>query len=503
MKNMKRVWPFLAAASLLFAGCSSSGNDAANYNDGGNASSAETASSAEYDRAPVQQEQEQREDVYFQDYGTHPFVSAEEDSLSTFAIDVDTGAYTIARSYIENGSLPPAEAVRIEEYVNAFDMGYEPPAQDTFAIHVDTGASPFEEDDYELVRIGIKGKEVDAEERQRANLTFVIDISGSMDQENRIGLVQRSLETLIGQLNDDDRVGIVAYGSTARELLPPTEVANRYDILEALYGIEIEGATNVEEGLLLGYEMAEEGFDPDAINRIILCSDGVANVGETGPEGILEQIEEYAEQRIYLSTFGFGMDNYNDVLMEQLADNGDGAYAYIDDMAEAKKVFRTQLTGTLQTIARDAKIQVDFDSAKVEEYRLLGYENRAVADEDFRDNRVDGGEVGAGHSVTALYAVKLKQEAEGELGHVTIRFQSPEDNREQRELSAPIRLSGKLSDETLFLAAVAKFADVLKASEPEDMASLREIRSVALQSAEGEEQEAFVELLEQAMKLRG
>lgn len=496
MKKMRVLWPCLAAASVLFAGCSSSGNNAGDFNVAGNASSAETS------QEPVPWENEKPEEMYFQDFGTHPFVSTEEDSLSTFAIDVDTGAYAIARSYIEEGNLPPREAVRIEEYVNAFDMGYGPPAEDTFAIHVDAGPSPFEEDDYQLVRIGIKGKEVEAEERQRANLTFVIDISGSMNQDNRIGLVQRSLEVLIDQLNDDDRIGIVGYGSTARELLPPTEVENRDEILEAVYGIEIEGSTNVEDGLLLGYKMADEGFEQDAINRIILCSDGVANVGETGPEGILEKIGRYAEQQIYLSTFGFGMDNYNDVLMEQLADNGDGAYAYIDDMQEAKKVFRKQLTGTLQTIAKDAKIQVDFDPGKVEEYRLLGYENRAIADGDFRDNRVDGGEVGAGHSVTALYAVKLKKETEGELGHVTIRFQTPDDNREQRELSAPIRLSRKLSDESLFLAAVAKFADVLKAGEADSGASLRDIRSVALNAADGQEQEAFVELLEQAMELR-
>ncbi|WP_240647346.1 VWA domain-containing protein [Paenibacillus nanensis] len=496
----KRVWTCIVLAGTLIAGCSSGSNNNAASNSGQSANRApESSTVAMGDRAPVPQKQE---GMYFQDYGTNPFVSAEEDALSTFAIDVDTGSYTIARNYIENGSLPPGEAVRLEEYVNYFDMAYEPPADGTFAIHADAGPSPFEDDHYELVRIGVKGKEVEPEERKRANLTFVIDVSGSMDRGNRIDLVKQSLELLVEELNGDDTIGIVVYGSTAHDVLAPTAVEERDRILKAIGGLTIEDSTNVEDGLLLGYRMANESFDPAAVNRIILCSDGVANVGETGPEGILEKIERYAEEQIYLSTFGFGMGNYNDVLMEQLADKGDGVYAYIDDMQEAKKVFGTELTGTLQTIAQEAKIQVAFDPEKVEEYRLLGYENRAVADEDFRNHRVDGGEVGAGHSVTALYAVRTKERASGEIGKVTIRYKEPESETFQ-EMTSAIRLSGELSIESRFLASVAKFAELLKDGGEEVNGNvLSEVRRLARDSAGSKEQEAFVQLLDQVMELR-
>lgn len=440
-------------------------------------------------------------DMYFQDYGTNPFVSAEEDAFSTFAIDVDTGSYTVARSYIEDGHLPPQEAVRLEEFVNYFDLDDEPPKDDTFAIHVDAGDSPFRDEEYKLVRIGIRGKEMDAEERQQAHLTFVIDVSGSMKEDNRIGLVKRSLKLLLKQLNKDDKVGIVVYGSEARSVLEPTPVSERDTIEEAIDSLRIEGATNAEDGLLLGYQMASGSFDEKAMNRIILCSDGVANIGETDAGGILKKIEDYAAQGIYLNTFGYGMGNYNDVLMEQLADRGDGTYAYIDDMDEAKKVFKEQLSATLQTIAKDAKIQVEFDPEMVDSYRLLGYENRAIRDDDFRNNYVDGGEVGAGHSVTALYKVKLKRESDKAFGIVTLRYKDVGNDEEIRETNAPIRLSAELSRSTRFAAAVARFAETIGDSERYPEKDLEEVLQVAKKNAASERQETFVDLVERAMEL--
>lgn len=494
MKMRMMLLLCIAMLGYLITGCSAASNDESRNN----YASDKAVSQESIARAPMGSPHDN--DMYFKDYGTNPLVSTQEDPLSTFAVDVDTGAYTIARSYIQSGNLPPHEAVRLEEFINYFDMEYESPGQDTFAIHVDAGVSPLEHDDYQLVRIGIKGQEVDSEERKRANLTFVIDVSGSMDKDNRIDLVKNSLELLVKQLRDDDVIGIVVYGSTAHEVLRPTPVEDRDIILEAIREIEIEEATNAEGGLLLGYQMANKSFDTNASNRIILCSDGVANIGETGPEGILAKIEHYTEQNIYLSTFGYGMGNYNDVLMEQLADKGNGTYAYIDDMQEAKKIFKEQLTGTLQTIAKDAKIQVEFDSEKVEHYRLLGYENRAIADEDFRNNRVDGGEVGAGHTITALYKVELKNKASGEIGEITIRYKNVDDNEEMREITQAIRLSDKLSKETLFLAAVAEFSEIIGDEERYDQALLEDVYRLARKTAVSKEQKEFVSLIDQVLE---
>ncbi|WP_256760906.1 von Willebrand factor type A domain-containing protein [Cohnella sp. WQ 127256] len=486
----KLSWILIIVSGMIVSGCSSSSNDRNN-------DSAPLSAMSEAQDAPIKA---MDDDMFFQDYGKNSFVNTEDDRVSTFAVDVDTGAYTIARAYIEDGALPPHEAVRTEEFINYFDLDYEPPTDDTFSIQVDAGPSPFAKDNHQLVRIGIKGKEIDSEERKPANLTFVIDVSGSMDRDNRIDLVKESLELLVEQLKEDDKIGIVVYGSTAHKVLDPTLVNKRGVILDAIKEIKIENATNVEEGLLLGYQMANETFEENKINRVILCSDGVANVGETGVEGILAQIERYSEQNIYLSTFGYGMGNYNDVLMEQLADKGNGAYAYIEDRKEAKRVFQEKLTGTLLTIAKDAKIQVEFDPEKVDSYRLIGYENRAISDQDFRNNRVDGGEVGAGHSVTALYQVRLTNKAAGDFGEITIRYKN-DDTAEIRELTQEIHLTDELSKNTKFLFAVAKFAEALRDEEGVSVADLKKVRQLAKQNAQTKEQKAFIDLVERAIEL--
>ena len=384
------------------------------------------------------------DDMFFQDYGVNPSVAAEDDHLSTFALDVDTGSYTIMRNYLSEGVLPPQDSVRVEEYVNYFKQGYPlPPAHQAFGITIDGAPLPFnklkaapfnESEHYSMLRVGIQGYEVPDSERKDVSLTFVIDVSGSMDMDNRLGLVKRSLELLVERLHRDDKVGIVVYGTEARVVLEPTSGSDKGRILRAIHSLQPEGVTNAEAGLRLGYKLAMHAYNPRGVNRIILCSDGVANTGETEWDAILYEVRGYVEEGVMLTSIGFGMDNYNDVLMEQLADNGNGIYAYVDNMDEAERLFVDNLTGTLQTIALDAKVQVDFNPKVVSRYRLVGYENRDVADEDFRDNTVDAGEVGAGHTVTALYELKLFPQAFGQVASVYLRWEDP-DTREVVEMS--------------------------------------------------------------------
>jgi Ca-activated chloride channel homolog len=430
-------------------------------------------------------------DTFFEDYGVNPSIDTEDDNLSTFALDVDTGSYTIMRNYLRDGYEVPPESVRVEEYVNYFDQGYEnPPAHQAFNISVDGAPSPFTQTErYQMLRIGIQGYQVSDYERKDANLVFVIDVSGSMDMDNRLGLVKRSLELLVEQLDRNDTVSIVVYGTNARVVLDPTPGSDKSAILRAIHRLEPEGATNAEAGIRLGYKMALRAYNPESINRVILCSDGVANVGNTEAEVILDEIRGHVQEGVTMTAIGFGMDNYNDTLMEQLADNGDGFYAYVDDMREAKRLFIDNLTSTLQTIAMDAKVQVDFNPEVVARYRLVGFENRAIADDDFRDNTVDAGEIGAGHSVTALYEVKLYPEAYGNIATVYLRWEDP-DSRQVVELSKDFRV-GDL--ERSFERAnpyfqrtviVAEYAEILKASYWAEGSSLRDVYREALRVSE-------------------
>lgn len=437
--------------------------------------------------------------AYFKSYGTNPFIATEDDRLSTFAMDVDTGSYTVARNYIGQGTLPPEEAVRAEEFVNYFRMEYPAPENGTFAIHVDGGDSPFRSG-YKLMRIGIKGKEIGAEERKDANLTFVIDVSGSMGQENRLELVKKSLKLLVDQLGPSDQIGIVTFGSTAKRALDQTMMKHKDRIVAAIDRLRTEGATNAEQGLKLGYEMAQEYYKKDAANTIILCSDGVANVGAASAKSLLQSVQDYARKGITLQTVGFGMGDYNDTLMEQLADKGDGRYAYVDSFTEARRLFAEELVGTVQTIARDAKVQVDFDPARVERYRLIGYENRDVKDSDFRNDSVDAGEIGAGHSVTALYEVKLRS-GEGSFGEVRLRYTDAALNKVV-EQAAPLKLGAALTANTKFLAAVAEYAEIMRGSYWAKDVPLRTVLPVAEQAASGEQQLDFVRLLKDTLALR-
>ena len=263
-------------------------------------------------------------------------------------------------------------------------------------------------------------------------MTFVIDVSGSMAMENRLELVKRSLRLLVDQLGPGDEIGIVIYGSRAQVLLPHTGVEERRRILRAIDSLVPEGATNAEEGLRMGYDLALQNVRFGSINRVILCSDGVANVGLTGPDAILRKVRGHVNEGITLTTVGFGMGNFNDILMEQLANKGNGSYAYVDTLSEAKRIFVENLTGTLQVIAKDAKVQVDFNPRVVSRFRLLGYENRRLDHEDFRDDDADAGEIGSGHSVTALYEIKLHPGAFGQLATVFVRHEDPDSRSSDR-----------------------------------------------------------------------
>ena len=408
-------------------------------------------------------------DNFFEDYGVNPFVDTSEDNLSTFALDVDTASYSVARRYVQGGNLPPEEAVRVEEFVNYFDQGYNPPSDAAFSIYADGAPSPFHQDGTHFLRVGIQGYDVPADERKAASLTFVIDVSGSMDRENRLGLVKESLRLLVEQLRPSDSVAIVVYGSEARMVLPPTSGEDPETILNAIYSLQPEGSTNAEAGLQLGYKVANEAFLPNGINRVILCSDGVANVGATGPDQILDSIRRYADTGITMTSIGVGMGNFNDVLMEQLANDGDGFYAYVDTIDEAERVFVDDLTSTLQTIALDSKVQVDFNPDVVERYRLIGYENRDVADEDFRNNEVDAGEIGAGHTATAIYAVQLVPDASGRVATVQLRWEDP-DTHEVSEIAGDLNTSDlgtsfeQMAAHYQLSVVVAHYAEALRGS---------------------------------------
>jgi Ca-activated chloride channel family protein len=406
--------------------------------------------------------------MLFKHYGVNPTIDTEEEPRSTFAVDVDTASYAMARSFLERGVLPAEAAVRVEEIVNAFDYGYEAPHGKTFNIMAEAAPSPNRRG-YHIMHIGVKGMEVSKDNRKAANLVFVIDVSGSMQPDNRLGLVKRSLRLLVDQLDESDKVGIVTYGSKAKEVLQPTSAWRRDDINAVIDGLKTEGATNAEAGLRVGYQMAERHFRPEAVNRVVLLSDGVANVGLTGPTSILETIQQQVKRGIKMTTVGFGMGNYNDVLMEQLADKGDGNYFYVDKLAQARKVFVENLTGTLQVIAKDVKIQVKFDQRSVARYRLIGYENRALTARQFSDDRVDAGEIGAGHAVTAVYEIKLREGSSAPIASVRVRFKQPSGGQSMlMQKTVPNHIvkneNGDLSSPSQLSLIAAQFGEKLRGS---------------------------------------
>ncbi|QDE72158.1 VWA domain-containing protein [Myxococcus xanthus] len=405
--------------------------------------------------------------MYFQGYGVNPTVTTEEERFSTFSVDTDSASYTLTRAYLERGSLPNEQAVRVEEFVNTFDYGYAHQGSAPFSVQVEGFPSPVRKG-YHVVHVGVKAWEVPRVERKPSHLVFVIDVSGSMNLESRLGLVKRSLHLLVNELDERDQVSIVVYGSTARLVLEPTSAVHPHIIRAAIDSLYPEGSTNAQAGLEMGYSLAASHLVEGGINRVILCSDGVANTGLTDADSIWQRIRARAAKGITLSTVGFGMGNYNDVLMERLSQVGEGHYAYVDRIEEAHRIFVRDLTGTLQVVAKDVKLQMEFNPEAVSHYRLLGYENRMLTKEQFADDRVDAGEIGAGHAVTALYEVKLT-EPSASFGTLRIRYKAPEGGDSQL-IEKPLPSSvirpayGRATPPTRLSYVAAAFAEKLRGS---------------------------------------
>lgn len=421
---------------------------------------------------------------HFEDHSIH---SVLKKPISTFSIDVDTGAYANARRMLNQGQLPPKDAVRAEEFINYFDYHYGSPKnlKKPFATRFEITPSPWNKNNH-LLQIGIKGFQPPSGKRPAANLVLLIDVSGSMDSPNKLGLLKKSLKLMSGQLTAEDRVSIVVYAGAAGVILEPTPGNQKSKITTALQRLNAGGSTNGGEGIELAYQLAEQAMIKDGINRILLATDGDFNVGISNFESLKELIEKKRKSRVSLTTLGFGEGNYNDHLMEQLADAGNGNYAYIDNIKEANKVLVEQINATLLTIAKDVKLQIEFNPQQVTEYRLIGYENRQLRDEDFANDQVDAGEIGAGHSVTAIYEITLKgnpgqlpksrytsttksdKKHHNELAFLKIRYKRPNADKSLL-LQWPIKKSQikpwpQSSSDFRFATAVAAFAQKLRGS---------------------------------------
>lgn len=432
------------------------------------------------------------------------FHKSADKPLSTFSIDVDAASYSNMRRFLHMGQLPPKDAVRIEEMINYFHYDYEGPKDDKpFAIHTAKTKAPWNED-HLLVKIGIQGKKLAMEQLPPSNIVFLLDVSGSMNAPNKLPLLVSSLKMLTNELRPQDKVAIVVYAGAAGLVLPPTDGANKPAIIEALENLEAGGSTAGGAGIKLAYKVAKEHFVEGGNNRVILATDGDFNIGASSNGEMQRLIEEKREEGVFLTVLGFGMGNYKDSKMETLADKGNGNYAYIDNILEAKKVLVTEFGGTLFTIAKDVKIQVEFNPNVVQAYRLIGYENRKLNDEDFNDDKKDAGELGSGHTVTALYEIipvgvksnftkevdDLKYQSQtitgdtDELLTVKFRYKEPDKNTSQL-IEQPLANDGSFDeDKNLnWAATVASFGMVLRDSEFKGNLTFSKILTMAHQSA--------------------
>jgi Ca-activated chloride channel family protein len=413
-------------------------------------------------------------------------VDPAEHPTSTFAMDVDTASYGYARRVLRDGHRPEASTVRPEEFVNAFRQDYPEPAGNGFTIRTDGAALPRSHrttGDTRILRVGLRTRPDDPSRRPDAALTFVVDVSGSMGEPGKLDLVKSALHTLVEQLRPTDSVALVAYDDNARTLREMTSVRDRRALLEAIDGLRVGGSTNLEAGLVRGYEVARAGFRSGASNRVVLLSDGLANVGDTDATPILDRVREAAAKQISLLGVGVGSD-YGDALMEQLADRGDGFVVYVSDVEQAKRIFVDRLPATLAVRALDAKVQVTFDPAVVSAYRLIGYDDRALRSSDFRNDRVDGGEVGPGHTVTALYTVRLRDRAAGRVAEARVRWLDPV-HREPTETATTVtvedlgRTLEAASPQLRVDYSAAYFAEVLRGSRYGDEVRLADLASIA------------------------
>lgn len=454
----------------------------------------------------------------------NPIHSVAETPVSTFSVDVDTGSYANVRRWLNQGSLPPEGAVRLEEMVNYFPYDYALPTDGSpFGVTTEVAPSPWNPHT-RLLRIGIKASDRAVADLAPANLVFLVDVSGSMDRREGLPLVKSTLKLLVDQLRDQDRVSLVVYAGESRVVLKPTSGRDKVTIRNAIDQLDAGGSTAGASGIELAYQMARESFIDKGINRILLATDGDFNVGVSDFDSLKQMAVDQRKSGVSLTTLGFGVDNYNEHLMEQLADAGDGNYAYIDNLLEARKVLVDQLSSTLAVVARDVKLQVEFNPAQVSEYRLLGYENRALKREDFNNDKVDAGEIGAGHTVTALYEIVPKgapgwleplryastpksQSTSGELAMLRVRYK-PAEGGSSRLIEHPIasvQNDRKPSDDLRFSAAVAAFAQQLKGDgRYTGTMTLKDTAQLA-RSARGDDpfglRSEFVQLVELAQSL--
>jgi Ca-activated chloride channel family protein len=472
------------------------------------------------------------------------FLAVRENPLSTFSIDVDTASYANVRRFLDSGSLPPKDAVRIEELINYFDYDYpQPKGDDPFSVNVEVAPAPWNPK-HLLAKIGLKGREIAPEKRPAMNLVFLLDVSGSMDEPNKLPLVRQSMKLLVERLNPQDRVAIVVYAGASGMALPSTPASHKKEIEAAIDSLSPGGSTNGAAGIQLAYDIAKANFIKDGANRVILCTDGDFNVGVTNQGDLLRLIEEKAKSNVFLTVLGFGMGNYKDSTLEKLADKGNGNYGYVDTEREAKKLLVDQLGGTLVTIAKDVKIQVEFNPAQVGAYRLIGYENRMLKAEDFNNDKKDAGEIGAGHTVTALYeitpvgdnggasgvdplkyqkrdmpenrAVAVAEPVSDELMTVKLRYKQP-DGDTSKLITRPVpntwlrdrgmyvfNAPAKLTTDFQFAAAVAEFGMLLRESPYKGDATWKSASDLAEnglgKDAQGYRHE-FLKLIQQAKQL--
>lgn len=445
--------------------------------------------------------------AYRQDAG---FLSAAEHPLSTFAADVDTASYSNMRRILRAGQKPPVDAVRVEEWVNYFPYQYRAPKTGMFAAELEVADAPWAAG-HRLVRIGLKAREITAAERGAANLVFLVDVSGSMNAPERLPLVKESLRLLVNRLRPDDRVAIVTYAGASGLTLASTPVAQMGEVVAAIDAMTPGGSTNGGMGIQLAYDIAKANFVTAGVNRVILCTDGDFNVGVTGEGALVRLVQEKAKSGVFLTVLGYGMGNLKDSMLEAIADKGNGSYGYVDSRREAEKLLGAQVNGTLTTVAKDVKLQVEFNPARVASYRLIGYENRRLAKEDFNNDKVDAGEVGAGHTVTALYEVVPTEPAAGErrsasgpsvdelkysrpparvaladgsgdLLTLKVRFKEPA-GEESRKLEFVLTDSGakwaEASADFKFAGAVAAFGMVLRDSPHKGTATWSEVQAWA------------------------
>ena len=459
------------------------------------------------------------------------FFKVKDNPLSTFSIDVDAASYSNVRRFLNQGQLPPAGAVRIEEMVNYFHYEYpQPTGNDPFSINTEISDAPWNKD-HKLVLIGLQGKKIPTDNLPASNLVFLIDVSGSMSSPNKLPLVKASMKMLVDQLREQDKVAMVVYAGSAGLVLPPTSGDNKTKIKEAIDNLEAGGSTAGGAGIKLAYKMAKENFVKNGNNRVILCSDGDFNVGESSDDALERMIEQERKSGVFLTILGYGMGNYQDAKMQKLADKGNGNHAYIDGISEAKKVLVNEFGGTLFTIAKDVKLQVEFNPAKVQGYRLIGYENRMLAKEDFNDDKKDAGEMGSGHTVTALYEIipvgvnsdflkgvdSLKYQKNivplskssytDEIMTVKFRYKTP-DGEVSKLIEHPVLDKQitivKTSDNFRFASSVAEFGMLLRNSAFKSSSSFDNVLMLA-RKAKGNDEEGyrseFVRLVESAQML--